>query len=148
MNEIRFYHLQNQTLEQALPALIAKAYDNGHRIIVKAPKNEIEHLNDILWTYRADSFLPHGCEKDGHAQHHPIWLTDTDDNPNEADVLILTHNLDSQSKHNFKLCCEVFDGRIDKDVHAARTRWKAYKDQGLNITYWQQTEQGGWNKKA
>lgn len=148
MSEIRFYHLQSQPLEQALPALLSKAYENGHTIIVKAPADKIEALNEALWTFRADSFLPHGSAKDGHAEHQPIWITDQDENPNGADVLILTHNLESPHIGDFKLCCEVFDGRIDEDVQAARTRWSAYKDQGLALTYWQQTAQGGWDKKA
>jgi DNA polymerase-3 subunit chi len=148
MSEIRFYHLQSQPLEQALPALLSKAYENGHKILVKAPTDKIEALNEALWTFRADSFLPHGSAKDGHEQDQPILITDNDDNPNGADVLILTHNLESPNAAEFKLCCEVFDGRIDEHVQAARSRWSAYKEQGLTLTYWQQTAQGGWDKKA
>lgn len=148
MSEIRFYHLQSQPLEQALPALLSKAYENGHKILVKAPADKIEALNEALWTFRADSFLPHGSAKDGHEGHQPIWITDTDDNPNGADVLILTHNLESPHAAEFKLCCEVFDGRIQEHVQAARSRWSAYKEKGLTLTYWQQTPQGGWDKKA
>ena len=148
MSEIRFYHLQNQPLEQALPALLAKAYENGHKILVKAPADKIEVLNEALWTFRADSFLPHGNAKDGQGEDQPIWITDNDENPNGADVLILTHNLESPHMGDFKLCCEIFDGRIDEDVQAARSRWSTYKEQGLTLTYWQQTAQGGWDKKA
>ncbi|MFP4313046.1 MAG: DNA polymerase III subunit chi [Alphaproteobacteria bacterium] len=148
MSEIRFYHLQNQSMEEALPALLGKAYENGHRIIVKAPKEHIARLNDHLWTYRADSFLPHGAAKDGNAEHHPIWLTDEDDNPNNADLLILTHNLSASDMSAYKIICEIFDGRIEEDVAAARARWKEYKDKEYNLTYWQQSASGGWEKKA
>jgi DNA polymerase-3 subunit chi len=33
-------------------------------------------------------------------------------------------------------------------VYAARDRWKAYKAAGHALTYWQQTDRGGWEKKA
>lgn len=149
MTEIRFYHLQNQSLEQALPALLSKAFQNGHRIIVKAPSDMVERLNEHLWTYHADSFLPHGTEKDGNAENQPIWITDKDENPNNADLLILTHNLESENVADFKMTCEIFDGRNDNDVSAARARWKAYMaNEALELTYWQQTAQGGWEKKS
>ncbi len=148
MSEIRFYHLQSQNIEVALPALIGKAYENGHKIIVKAPEAQIEKLSAALWTTRPESFLPHGSKKEGSAEDQPIWLSPEDENPNGADVLILTHNLESSQIDDFKLCCDVFDGRSDEDVQAARTRWQAYKDAGHDVTYWQQTPQGGWDKKA
>lgn len=148
MTEIRFYHLQSQSPEQALPALVSKAFQNGHKIIVKMPAGNIAKTNDYLWTHSPESFLPHGCEKDGNAELQPIWLTDKDENPNNADLLVLTHNLEADNFSDFKIVCEIFDGRIDEDVSAARQRWKNYKDQGFDLTYWQQTAQGGWDKKS
>lgn len=148
MTEIRFYHLQNQSLEQALPALVSKAYENGHRIVIKSASDRIEKINEHLWTYKPESFLPHGSAKDGNAEKQPIWITDKDENPNDADLLILTNNQSCEGLENYKLVCEMFDGRIDEDVQAARARWKAHKDSGHNLTYWQQTPQGGWDKKA
>lgn len=148
MTEIRFYHLQNQSLEQALPALLSKAYQNGHRIIIKTTPDNVDRLNDHLWTYHAESFLPHGCAKDGNAESQPIWITDQDENPNNADLLILTYNLQSENLGDYKLACEIFDGRIESDVSAARERWKAYKETDFELTYWQQTAQGGWEKKV
>lgn len=148
MSEVRFYHLLSQSLEQALPALLTKAYENGFRILVKAPANEIAGLSEALWTSRPESFLPHGSEKDGNAELQPIWLAEGDENPNSADMLVLTHNLESPHIGDFKLCCDVFDGRHDADVQAARARWKAYKEAGHEVAYWQQTPNGGWEKKA
>lgn len=148
MTEIRFYHLTGQPLLQALPALVSKAYGNGHRIVLRAPENEIASISEALWTFKAESFLPHGAKKDGKPHLQPIWLTDLAENPNAADVLILTHNIEQDIDVSFTLCCDIFDGRIDEDVMAARTRWKSYKDKGHNVTYWQQTPAGGWEKKA
>lgn len=148
MTEIRFYHLMTQTTEQALPQILAKALAGNHRIVVRgSDKNYIERLNDHLWTYRADSFLPHGCEKDGHAADQPVWLTDKDENPNGADILVLTANTASEQVGSYKMCCEMFDGRDQGAVNAAREKWKLYKDSGQEVTYWQQNEQGGWDKK-
>lgn len=148
MSEIRFYHLEQQTLEQVLPALLGKALEGGHRIIVKTgDQHTAERLNDYLWTYNPNSFLPHGSKKDGNAQHQPIWLTSEDENPNNANVLILTTGATSENVSDYKLCCELFDGRDHEAVSAARARWKSYQEAEHDLTYWQQG-QNGWEKKA
>ena len=39
-------------------------------------------------------------------------------------------------------------GMDDDAVAAARTRWATHKAAGHALTYWQQTERGGWEKRA
>ena len=149
MADIRFYHMERSALEQVLPQLLGKALQGGHKVIVRCPnKALIDRLSELLWTYDAASFLPHGSSKDSHAQLQPIWLTDTDDNPNEAGVLILTHGAESGDISEYSMVCEMLDGRDQEAVGAARSRWKDYKDGGHEVTYWQQGTQGGWEKKA
>lgn len=148
MSEIRFYHLEQQSLDQVLPSLLSKALEGGHRIVIKtANDQEAKRLNDHLWTYDANSFLPHGIAKDPHADKQPVCLTSADENPNKADVLILTGGATSENIGQFKLCCEMLDGRNPESVSAARQRWKAYQEAGHDITYWQQGQKG-WEKKA
>lgn len=148
MAEIRFYHLERQSQDQVLPALIAKALGGGKRIVVKTSDDaEAEHLNEHLWTYHPDSFLPHGSKKDGNAAAQPVWLTSKDENPNGADVLILTHGSVTDMAKDFSLCCEMLDGRDESAVTQARTRWKAYAEAGHKVTYWKQGERG-WEEKT
>lgn len=149
MTAIRFYHLQTQRLDQALPLLLEKAREQGHNIVVMMDNNtEVERMVGHLWTYKADNFLPHGAKKDGYDDQQPIWITDQDENPNKASVLFLTQGRTSSDIGDYDLCCEVFDGRNNEAVSQARTRWAAYKEQGYDLTYWQQSETGQWNKQA
>ncbi len=149
MTEVRFYHLQRQSQQQVLPMLLSKAVERGHRIILKCQDaGQVEQMNDFLWAYDPNSFLPHGSRKNGHAEKQPIWITDTDENPNKADVLILCQGAASGIQGDFELCCEMLNGLDEGAVTAARQRWKQYKDQGFDVTYWQQGEAGGWEKKA
>ena len=149
MTEVRFYHLQSQRLEQALPAILIKATERGHRVLVKAESEaQAEGLNKHLWTFDAASFLPHGSQKDGDADRQPIFLTHTFDNPNKADVLVLTDGSAVEDFDGYALCCDMFDGNNHDAVQSARTRWKSLKEAGVKITYWQQNERGGWSMKA
>ncbi|HYD32830.1 MAG TPA: DNA polymerase III subunit chi [Azospirillaceae bacterium] len=149
MTEIRFYHLQRKTLEQALPQLLEKVLERGWRAVVMAGSGErVETLTQHLWTQASDSFLPHGNERDGHPEDQPVWLTAADETPNGATVLILTDGATSGRLESFELVCEMFDGNEPGAVAVARERWRAYKAGGHALTYWQQTERGGWEKKA
>jgi DNA polymerase III subunit chi len=148
MTEIRFYHLSRISLSEVLPELLEKTLERGWRAVVMTSSPErVETLTQHLWTYKEGSFLPHGCAKDGFADMQPIWLTDKDENPNGAKVLMLTDNAVSENIASYDLVCEIFDEQDDRAVDAARTRWKAYKDSGHTLTYWQQGERG-WEKRG
>ncbi len=149
MTEIRFYHLQKQSLDQALPLILEKAYSMGHKIIVKMQNDdESNRMATHLWTYRQDKFLPHGTQKDGYAALQPIWITPNDENVNSATTLILTQGQTSENIEKFDLVCEMLNGHSDEQIAAARERWAKYQKSDFETTYWLQNENGGWIKKA
>ncbi len=150
MADIRFYHLTTQALEQALPAILGKAVSTGKRVVVRfEDETQVRYFNDQLWIYNPASFLAHGAASDGHAALQPIYLTHTSENPNGADMLVLCNKQTvPENMADFTLCCDFLDGQDEESVTAGRTRWKAYKEAGHAITYWQQTESGGWEQKA
>lgn len=149
--EIRFYHLERSTLDQALPLIVSKAYEKGHKLIIRTTNTkETKRLSDALWSFNEGSFLPHGTEKDPSSENQPILFATEANNQNNADVLILTAG---QALHpadkDFALICDIFDGAQEEQLQAARTRWKALKDKNAyTLSYFQQNERGGWEKKA
>lgn len=149
MTDVGFYHLTATPLESALPRLLEKVLAGGHRAVVMAGSGErIEALNAQLWTYSPGSFLPHGAAADGNVADQPIWLTDRDENPNRADVLVLTEGVRSARIAEFARCLDLFDGADADAVARARERWTECRARGFTVTYWQQTSAGGWEKKA
>lgn len=149
MSDIGFYHLVRSPLERALPKLLEKVLESGARAVVMAGSEErVEALNALLWTYQPNGFLPHGSARDGRPEQQPIWLTDRDENPNGATILVLTDGAASEQIDRYARCLEIFDGGDPEAVARARERWLRYKAAGHNLTYWQQTESGGWEKKA
>lgn len=149
MTEVRFYHLQSQPLQQALPDLLTKALAQGHRMVIKVGNEAaLQPLSQHLWVCRRDDIFPHGTPQDGEAAYHPIWMTAGNENPNGATTLILVDGATSDDVGGFKLVCEMLDGHNPEQVDAARKRYKAYKDGGHSVTYWQQKQAGGWEQKA
>lgn len=149
MSDVAFYQLQKLPLDRALPRLLEKSYAAGKRAVVIAGSEErVEALTALLWTYDPDSWLPHGSTRDGNPEAQPIWITDRDENPNGAVFLFLTDGADSAHLGDFERCFDLFDGHDPEALAAARQRWVRCKAAGHHVTYWQQTGQGGWERKA
>ncbi len=149
VTEVNFYHLTRSSLEDALPRLLHKTLQAGERAVVMLGSPErVDALNTHLWTHDPNSFLPHGSSREGEAERQPVWLTHLDENPNRATFLFVADRARSERIGDYKRCFELFDGRDEAAVLESRERWKAYKQAGHTVVYWQQTTSGGWEKKA
>jgi DNA polymerase-3 subunit chi len=150
MTEILFYHLQRQPLERVLPALLEKSLERGWRVVVQAASEErAEALDAHLWTFRDDSFLPHGTWREGEAREQPILLTVYDDNQNGAKVRFLLDGVPFPSDAAaYDRIVLLFDGEDQDAVDVARARWSEAKQNGFEVTYWQPDESGRWQRKA
>lgn len=149
MDDIRFYHLQRQTLEEALPKLMLKVAEAGLRAVIKAnDQATIDTLDKVLWDFDPASFLPHdksGCD---FPEDQTFFLTTEDGNPNTASVLVLVDGASCAEFEPYDRCLYMFDGRNEDIVATARADWKRWKDGDWSISYWQQKEMGGWEQKA
>jgi DNA polymerase-3 subunit chi len=150
MTEILFYHLNGQKAEQVLAELLQKSLERGWRAVVQAGSEErVEALDAHLWTWRDDSFLPHGTWRDPEVTQQPIVLTLDETNPNEAEIRFLIDGAavppDAAVYERIAL---IFDGEDPDAVAAARASWKDAKSAGFDVTYWQPDENGRWRRQA
>jgi len=149
LSEYGFYHLTRSSLDQALPRLLEKALESGKRVVLRTTEPErLDQLDRLLWTYRPDSFLPHGSAADGHGALQPIWLTTGMDRPNEATILVVVDGAAADDARGFERVLELFDGRDPEAVQAARQRWRWAEGEGMERVYWQQDERGRWQRAA
>ena len=149
MTDVSFYHLQRRSLEETLPRLLERVIASNQRAVVLAESAErVEALNSQLWTYNPDGFLPHGSARDGFSADQPIFLTSNEENPNGATILLLVGEALPGFVGDFARCLDLFDGNDPQAVQNARDRWRAYKAQGHAVTYWQQDDNGRWEKKG
>ena len=146
MAEIGFYHLTRTSLDVALPKLLGRVLAAGGRAVVKAASEErVAALDTALWLCPDPDWLPHGTRATGEAELQPIWLTTEDEAPNGARHLFLVEGAQSGRLDAFERVFDLFDGRDEAAVAAARQRWAAAKAAGHTLTYWRQTERG-WEK--
>jgi DNA polymerase-3 subunit chi len=147
--DIWFYHLERTALDQALPELLEKTLSRGWRALVRTGDSDrLEHLDGWLWSYRDDSFLPHGLAAEPFAARQPVVLTTAEDNPNAAQALFLIDGADPGALDGFERCILLFDGRDPDATALARERWKTFKRAGHPVSYWKQGTERGWEKQA
>jgi len=151
MAEILFYHLTQRPLEHALPELLEKTLKNNWRAAVRCGTTErVESLNASLWSYKDVSFLPHGSAADNEPTAQPIYLTSTEETPNNPDLLFLVDGAEASPAElaEYIRAIWMFDGHDPVALNQARTGWKAVSAANLPATYWAQNDHGGWVKKA
>ena len=148
--EILFYHLQRQPLDAVLPQLLERSLQRGWRVVVQAVTAErVAALDDHLWTYADESFLPHATDREQGIGDEPIVLTTTDANPNAATVRFLVEGAPVPATFtDYRRLVLMFDGHDDVALGAARAAWAALRQAGAKPTYWQQDDTGRWEKKA
>ena len=149
MTEVLFYHLEHQPLERVLPSLVERTLERGWRAVVQAGSEErVEALDTLLWTYRDESCLPHGTRRDGNVEQQPIYLTAQEDNPNGATVRFLVDGAETDDFAAYARVVYLFEGRDASAVAKAREQWTRARGTGCDVTYWQQSPEGRWVKKA
>ena len=147
--EVWFYHLERSALDQVLPGLLERTLSRGWRALVRSPVNDrLEQLDAWLWSWRDDSFLPHGLGSEPMAERQPVLLTTEQGNPNNAQALFLIDDAEPGDLAGYERCLVLFDGRDDTAMGAARERWRTFKASGLPVAYWRQQADGKWEKQA
>ncbi len=149
MTEVLFYHLERQPLDAVLPSMLERCIERSWRVVVETGSPErVDALDALLWTYREESFLPHGTARDPNASEHPILLASEAVNPNRATVRFAVDGASLGAVAGFDRVVLIFDGGDDAALAQARADWRRAKAEGLAATYWQQNESGRWEKKA
>jgi len=149
MTEVLFYHLTESKLEDALPPLLEKSVERGWRVCIQLKDAaRRDFLDQHLWTFRDDSFLLHGTDEGDMAANQPVLLTISEGNANAATVRFIVDGAEPPAVDSYQRIVFMFDGYDQEQLEAARAQWKKLKGEGHSLTYWQQTPERRWEKKA
>jgi len=140
-----FYHIEQGSIDAAIAPLIEKCLERKWRVIVVGHEETVERLDRTLWTWKDESFLPHGRAR-GDAANQPVLLTTEPVAPNGAKVAVLLDGSEANSEM-FDRVMVVFDGQDETARAKARQQFKSALDTGGNARYFQQ-DRGGWTEKT
>lgn len=136
MTRVDFYILQDSRPDtQALLTcrLTEKAFKQGHQVYINTESGQqLKKLDDMLWTFRDGSFLPHGLYKAGSGSDHPVMLGYAIEPEGPSDVLVNLSNEVPSFFSRFNRVAELVGG--DKaQRESARERYRFYKDRGYTL---------------
>jgi DNA polymerase-3 subunit chi len=136
MTRIDFYILQDSQPD-ARPLLACrlaeKAYRMGHRVYINTESGkQLGELDDLLWTFRAGSFLPHARVQDKPDEVPPILLGSDTEPPAMDDVLVNLAGAVPPWFSRFHRVAELV-GTDEAARTAARERYRFYQDRGYTL---------------
>jgi DNA polymerase-3 subunit chi len=136
---VDFYHLAASPLERVLPSIAEKVLAVGGRLLVVAESELLARLDEQLWSYSKDSFLPHGRER---PESQPVLLSAQPDAANGARNIALADGRWRDEALGFERAFYFFDNEARE---AAREAWRALKSRPeVEARYWKQDERRKW----
>jgi DNA polymerase-3 subunit chi len=136
---VDFYHLTASPLERVLPSIAEKVVAGGERLLVVAEPGLLARLDDQLWSYAKDSFLPHGRER---GESQPVLLSPEPEAANGATNIALADGRWREAALGFARTFYFFDNDA-RD--GAREAWRTLKGKPeVEARYWKQDDRGRW----
>ena len=136
MTRVDFYILQDSRADagQLTCKLTEKAYKQGRQVYINAASDQqLKQLDDLLWTFRDGSFLPHERYKAEAPGEQPILLGHAIEPDGPSDVLVNLANDIPAFFSRFNRVAELVAGD-DTQREAARARYRFYKDRGYTLS--------------
>lgn len=136
MTKVDFYLLtsrQPQIRQRFACKLTEKAYRLGHRVYIQVEdQDQAQKMDDLLWTFRQGSFVPHALMNTEEASETPVLIGYKGEPGIEMDLLI---NLCAEAPRffsHFPRVAEIID-QDEGNRHAGRQRYRNYRDQGCSL---------------
>jgi DNA polymerase III subunit chi len=137
--QVDFYHLARSPIERVLPSICEKLLAAGERLLLVAAPEQLDRLDEQLWTWPGDSFLPHGRDR---AAAQPVLLASEPVAANGAANIALAGGGWREEALGFARAFYFFD---NDGRDAAREAWRSLQDRpGVEPRYWKQDENGKW----
>lgn len=123
--------------------LLRKAARQGVRLQVCGPAQEVDLLDQALWTFEPKEFLPHvrlrpGASAPPALARTGIWLTELrqpwPEGLEPAGVLVNLGPQEVEAPSHVQRVIEIVADDAD-EVEAGRRRWRAWVERGLKPTH-------------
>jgi DNA polymerase-3 subunit chi len=133
MTRVDFYLLtgyQPQIREQFACKLTEKVYRLGQQIYIHVEEQrQAQVMDDLLWTFRQGSFVPHGLVGTEEAIESPVLIGHEDKPGIEMNLIINLCPEVPQFFSHFQRVAEIIDqDEIKRRI--AREHYRYYRDQG------------------
>lgn len=115
--------------------LVRKARGADQKVVIFADPTQLAALDQALWTFSEQDFLPHVMAGDELAALTPVILTNDADTPLPHHQVLV--NLAPQAPAHFARFERMVEivSTSDDDVQAGRERYRQYQQRGYPLTH-------------
>ena len=133
---IDFYVLEADATDGRLRLackIIDRAYRSGHTAYLWArDDHETDLLDDLLWTFSQNSFVPHSRNNHNSDLTTPVHIGHHPPQSGSAEVVVSVADRPVEDYSNVLRIAEVV-GFGEAEKQSGRSRFKFYRDQGLEL---------------
>ncbi|MBL8788836.1 MAG: DNA polymerase III subunit chi [Deltaproteobacteria bacterium] len=129
-----FYDIPADARFPLVSKLASAAWEKGRRLIVRAFPEQAPALDEHLWVFREEAFVPHEVALDAASLLDPearIVIVTRDVAPIAADILVQLAPCELAFARGFETVIDLVDATDDLRLNASRARFKAWSDAGL-----------------
>ncbi len=144
--EINFYQCDESLSRSIAPLLLKVLEEDKKAFIFSTNQIRIKEIDDGLWTYGKNKFIPHITifDKDFVLERQPILISDKEQNANKADYLVLSEKASEDFVKSFSRVFYFFDML---EIDAAKAVAKKYQNFATKFNSYKK-EDGKWVKSA
>ena len=115
--------------------LAEKIIPGGLNALIYADEKEAAYLDDFLWTWKANDFLPHAIVEEADTDT-PIGIISALSITTKTDTLILwsspNHTLASGEFPAFGIIVDII-GKDEEEIKAGRFRYQSFQERGYRM---------------
>lgn len=113
--------------------LLEKAYLKGHRVFVSCANQQgAEHLDELLWTFKEESFIPHNLQGEGPEPPPPIHIGYDKEPRGFNDILLNLTTVIPPFFGKFRRIMELVVNQ-EEIKELSRIRYKEYRARGCEL---------------
>ncbi|MDC3108146.1 DNA polymerase III subunit chi [Paracoccaceae bacterium] len=134
-----FYNVYQRDVVADIAWLTENIFKKNNKIVIFCTDQETaEVVNDFLWSYRDDSFIPHSIKKNGGSSLCPILVATDLNEVYEHNVLLALNGALIKEKdwQGFAKIYYFFDDQDIKEKDNARFMWKSFSSLDIDCKYW------------
>ena len=129
MPRVDFYLLSNESGMYKFACIMAsKAWSAGNHVYMYTETEDTaKKLDDLLWTFRDISFVPHEIYNGTESNEVPITIGFGNHFPNHSQVMIILDYIIPEFAEKFSRIIEIVENN-EKKKKIARQRYRQYKE--------------------
>ena len=139
LEKVYFYNSSQRDIVADIAVLAEKLFLKNDNILISCSDQEtVSVVDDFLWAYREDSFIPHSIKNNEKTPGYPILITTSIDERYEHDILLVLNGglIKEKDWQKFAKIYYFFDDQDNEEKENARSMWKNFSSLNAECKYW------------